>query len=191
MHKLNLLLVILTLSPLSAFCSTAEPTAQTNHQRQAPSAIADLAFKDFYQLPAGPQGLEPSAKLQALNNKRVRIRGFMAHEDDPTAGVFLLSSQPANVAEKADGMADDLPVGTLTVYMPAEDKQKILTYRPGPWVLTGTLQLGNQEDPNGRISYVRLIMDKSDMPNAQNSTSAAKKTLNRAQDFKNTTPTTN
>ena len=45
---------------------------------------------------------------------------------------ILLSSQPANVAEKADGMADDLPVGTLTVYMPAEDKQKILTYRPGP-----------------------------------------------------------
>ncbi|HMU68085.1 MAG TPA: hypothetical protein PKE57_13095, partial [Cellvibrionaceae bacterium] len=41
-------------------------------------------------------------------------------------------------------------------------KSKILTYRPGLWVLTGTLQLGNQEDSNGRISYARLIMDKRD-----------------------------
>ncbi|HNG60925.1 MAG TPA: hypothetical protein PKZ52_13960, partial [Cellvibrionaceae bacterium] len=120
------------------------------------------AFKDFFKLPAGPQGLEPTEKLRALNNQRVRIRGFMAHEDDPTAGVFLLTSQPANVAEKADGMADDLPAATLTVYMPPEDKSKILTYRPGLWVLTGTLQLGNQEDSNGRISYARLIMDKRD-----------------------------
>ena len=76
----------------------------------------------------------------------------------------MLAKRPTNVAEKADGMADDLPAAIISVYMPPRDKDKIMAYRPGLWALTGTLQLGNQEDPNGRISYARLIMDEKDLP---------------------------
>lgn len=47
-----------------------------------PAGVTDLPFSDFYTLPVGPKGLEPTAKLQSLNNKRVRIVGHMAHEDD-------------------------------------------------------------------------------------------------------------
>lgn len=129
-----------------------------------PAGVEELQFTEFYKMPVGPQGLEPTAKLQSLNNKRVRIVGHMAHEDDPTAGIFMLAKRPTNVPEKADGMADDLPSAIISVYMPPQDKDKIMAYRPGVWALTGTLQLGNHEDPNGRISYARLIMDEKDMP---------------------------
>ncbi|HEY6529902.1 MAG TPA: hypothetical protein VIZ65_14530 [Cellvibrionaceae bacterium] len=161
----------LALSVVTAQATEQVQIKKSNSAKQIhtqPKISADtneLSFNKFFKMPAGAGGLEPTPKLLSLNNKRVRITGFMAHEDDPTAGIFLITSRPANVAEKADGMADDLPAATLAVYMPAEDKDKILSYRPGPWVFTGTLQLGNQEDKNGRISYARLIMDKADIPN--------------------------
>lgn len=142
-------------------------------QVSPPLAPVELTFRDFYKTPVGHQGLEPTEKLRALENKRVRIVGFMAQEEEPTAGIFLLASRPAQVAEKADGMADDLPIGTVTVYMPAGDQQKILAYRPGPWVISGILQLGNREDNNGRVSYVRLMMDQNDITAASQAKTTA------------------
>lgn len=79
----------------------------------------------------------------------------------------MLAAQSVNVAEKADGMADDLPAATLFVRMPAQDATKMLAHRPGLWVLTGTLQLGNEEEANGRTSYVRLIMEQRDIDGAK------------------------
>lgn len=128
----------------------------------------ELLFSDFFKTPIGPRGLDPTEKLQSLNNKRVRIIGYMAQEDDPTPGFFMLTARPVKVGEKADGMADDLPAATLFVHMPSQDANKVLTYRPGPWVLTGTLQLGNQDEAElGRISFVRLIMEQRDIDDAK------------------------
>lgn len=128
----------------------------------------ELSFNDFFKNPIGPRGLDPTEKLQSLNNKRVRIVGYMAQEDDPTPGFFMLAARPIKVGEKADGMADDLPAATLFVHMPSQDTNKILTYRPGPWVLTGTLQLGNQDEVAlGRISFARLVMEQRDIDEAQ------------------------
>lgn len=163
--------------------SAAEMPSQTAASTQLPTlpaGTAELSFSEFFKNPVGPVGLEPTEKLLSLNNKRVRIVGFMAHEDDPSPGIFIVAGRPTNVAEKADGMADDLPAATLSVYMPPEDQEKILTYRPGTWVLTGTLQLGNHEDSNGRISYARLMMDKKDLPADLPKTSHKKKTKQTA-----------
>lgn len=132
-----------------------------------PEGVSSLSFNDFFKMPIGPQGLEPTEKLMSLNNKRVRVIGYMAHEDDPTPGIFMLAARPVKVGEKADGMADDLPAATLYVHMPSRDADKILTYRPAPWVLTGILQVGNQEESNDRISFVRLIMEQDDIDNAK------------------------
>ena len=46
------------------------------------------------------------------------------------------------------------------VHMPTGDSQKILAYRPGMWDLAGILQLGAKEEANGRVSYVRLLLDQ-------------------------------
>ena len=124
-----------------------------------PSAI-DLSFREFYKLPIGTRGLEPTSKLLSLKDKRVHIQGFMVKEEEPTAGIFMVTSLPVNIPEKEDGPSDDLPGATVFVHMPSEDAEKTLAYRDGMWDLVGTLQLGAKEESNGRISYVRLLLDQ-------------------------------
>jgi hypothetical protein len=46
-----------------------------------PDGVEELKFSDFYKLPVGPRGLEPSAKLLAMNGKKVRLSGFFVFED--------------------------------------------------------------------------------------------------------------
>ena len=145
-------------------------SACANQAIQAPSATSetktvlaqpatDLSFKEFYAFPIGPRGLEPTQKLLSLNNKRIHITGFMVKEEEPIAGLFLLTSLPVSLAEKEDGPADDLPATTLFVHMPARDASSINPYRSGLWDLTGTLQIGNQQESDGRVSYTRLLLD--------------------------------
>jgi hypothetical protein len=126
-------------------------------------AVSELKFNEFFKMPIGSRGLEPTEKLLSLKDKQVRIIGYMAQEDDPEPGLFMMASQAVNVGEKADGMADDLPAATLFVHMPTQDANHILAYRPGPWALTGKLEVGNKEEASGRVSFVRLIMDKNNI----------------------------
>ena len=75
--------------------------------------------------------------------------------------MFMLASQPVTLAEVADGAADDLPGATLFVHMPPSDRDQIMPFRAGRWELVGELQLGPKEEPSGRISYTRLLLDES------------------------------
>lgn len=141
-------------------------TVSVSNLSPLPEGVSELNFHDFFKLPAGPKGLEPTEKLLQLDGKKVRVIGYMAQDEEPTPGLFILSSLPVNVAETSDGPADDLPPARLFVHMPKQDADKALAFRPGPWVLTGTLQLGNQEENNGRMSYARLLLDKKDVDEA-------------------------
>jgi hypothetical protein len=134
-------------------------TSAAEVQQTLPAGVTELNLKEFYKLPAGPRGLEPTQKLLSLKDKRVRVTGYMVKEEEPTAGLLMLAPLPVSMAEKEDGPADDLPPATLFVHVPPADKDKFITYRPGLWQLTGTLKLGNSEEANGRMSYTRLIMD--------------------------------
>lgn len=134
-------------------------TPATKAQQKPTTEATELNLREFYKLPAGPRGLEPTQKLLSLKDKRVRVTGYMVKEEEPTAGLFMLAPLPVSMAEKEDGPADDLPPATLFVHVPPADKEKTMAYRPGLWQLTGTLQLGNQEEANGRMSYTRLILD--------------------------------
>lgn len=120
----------------------------------------DLSFCDFYQLPIGPAGLQPTEKLLQLRGKKVHIVGYMVHEENPTHGIFMLAPQPVSLADIEDGPADDLPASVITAHMPDTDAQQVLSYRSGLWELTGKLEVGNAEENNGRVSYVRLILDQ-------------------------------
>ena len=134
-------------------------TSATETEYTLPAGVTELNLKEFYKFPVGPLGLEPTQKLLSLKNKQFRVTGYMAKEEEPTAGLFMLAPLPVSLAEKEDGPADDLPPATLFVHVPPADKNEIMAYRPGLWQLTGTLKLGNQEEANGRMSYSRLILD--------------------------------
>ena len=126
-----------------------------------PTAI-ELSFKDFYKSPVGPMGLEPTQKLLSLKGKRVHLQGYMVVEEEPTPGLFMLTSLPVNIPEKEDGPSDNLPGATVFVHMPKADANKVLAHRTGLWDLEGTLELGGKEEANGRISYVRLLIDEEE-----------------------------
>jgi len=134
-------------------------SSATENQQKITSEATELKLNEFYKFPVGPKGLEPSAKLLSLNNQRVHITGYMVEEEDATKGLFMIAPLPVSLSEKEDGPADDLPAATVFVHVPAADQNKIITYRPGLWELTGILQLGNQDEANGRMSYTRLILD--------------------------------
>jgi hypothetical protein len=63
------------------------------------------------------------------------------------------------VAEKEDGMADDLPPATLFVHLPPAQAGVVPPYQHGLLLLTGTLSVGNREEADGRVSIVRLQLD--------------------------------
>ena len=146
-------------SSILLFGCTQQPTKNDVQISSVKPVATDLTFREFYKLPIGPKGLEPTEKLLSLNNKRVHIKGYMVIEEEPTIGIFMLTLVPVNIPEKEDGPSDDLPGATVFVHMPSADAQKALAYRPGLWDLVGTLQLGPKEEANGRISYVRLQLD--------------------------------
>lgn len=148
-------LVLLLGLPLSG--CTDLPAALSVASATKPSI--NLDWKEFYQFPVGPKGLEPSAKLLSLANQRVRLRGYWVQEEEPEAGMFMLAPLPVDLAEKEDGPADDLPPSTVFVHLPANERQTVLSHRPGLWELEGKLVLGNQDEAGGRVSYVRLMLD--------------------------------
>ncbi len=82
----------------------------------------------------------------------------MARQENPTPGTFLFGPVPAVVAESHYALADDLPIGTVHVSVPAM-RFSVIRPRSGPLVLTGILSLGGQEEPTGRISWARLTLD--------------------------------
>jgi len=156
-------------------CSMAppQPPALTNAPVAVPATA--LSLTELYRLPVGPYGLEPTEKLLSLDHQRVRIQGYMVRQDEPYEGLFLLASQPVNLAERADGGADDLPPGTVFVHLPSGNASEIPAYRPGPIAVTGVLDLGARQESFDRISYVRLQLDALaiDVPSSPLASAAA------------------
>ncbi|MBI2799227.1 MAG: hypothetical protein HYX63_02905 [Gammaproteobacteria bacterium] len=157
---------LLAVSANAADAARANPPRATHTDAASdlpplPAGVEELNFKDFYKMPIGPRGLEPTEKLRGLGGKRVRLIGYMVREDEPAPGVFMLTPLPVALAESADGPADDLPATTVFVHMPGKDRNRVLPYRAGRWVLTGMLDLGGKPEPNSRVSYTRLVLDDS------------------------------
>lgn len=135
-----------------ALAASAEPALPP-----LPAGVSSLAFSDFFA-PIGRKGLEYSEKLRGLDGRRVRILGFMVAQEAPQPGRFLLAPRPLQLHQSEYGLADDLPAATLLVEAPA-DAERVLPFTPGPLLLTGTLRLGNREEPDGRVTTVRLVLD--------------------------------
>ncbi|MEO7431449.1 MAG: hypothetical protein ABIR62_05380 [Dokdonella sp.] len=126
----------------------------------APSAgVNELKFQDVFKLPAGPRGLEPTARLLDLDGKRVRIVGYMVQQDARIADSFLLSPLPVLLGDEDESLADDLPPSTLRVELPTS-RGVVVPALPGLLQLTGTLRVGMQTDAaTGRATPARLVLD--------------------------------
>jgi hypothetical protein len=126
------------------------------------SAVApavDLPLQHLYETPVGPLGLMPTPETTHLAGRRVRVAGYMVEEQDPLPGQFKLSLLPVKLAEREDGPADDLPAATVVVHLSAANAQRRIKFDPHPIAVIGTLELGPLEEPDGRISHVRLLLD--------------------------------
>ena len=124
---------------------------------QAP--VQDLAFTEFFRQPVGPRGLEPTAKLLSLAGKRVRLSGYLAQAENGSPGVALLSPQPLVLGDGDEGLADDLPASVVTVLGRMPDALP----RSSRVRLTGVLELAPRLEADGRISFIRLLLEKAAM----------------------------
>jgi hypothetical protein len=123
-----------------------------------PAGVTSIKFGEFFRMPVGPLGLEPSDKLMSLNGHRVRLVGYVVREDDPVPGRFLLSPLPVTVGDEDESLSDDLPPSTVFVHLQGV-KERNVPYIAGLVKLTGVLEVGAKEEGGGRVSSVRLVLD--------------------------------
>ena len=128
----------------------------------APAGVTDLEFSEFFSPVIGDRGLEVTDKLRALAGQRVRLVGFMVRQSLPTPGVLLLAPQPIQVDEVEYGACDDLPPQVVRVFVPLPAGIQV-PLTPGPLLLTGTIEVGQQPEPDGRNSFIRLRLDTPDL----------------------------
>lgn len=122
------------------------------------AGVTSIKFGEFFLMPIGPFGLEPTEKLMALNGKPVRLVGYMVKEETPTAGRFLFSPLPVSLGDEDESLSDDLPATTVFVHLQGSKNQGT-PYFGGLIQLTGILEVGARDEADGRVSSVRLMLD--------------------------------
>lgn len=124
-----------------------------------PPGVEELRFADFFRRPVGPAGLEPSARLLALAGQPVRIVGYMAAAELPMAGRMVLAPLPVELGDEDEHLADDLPPQAVFVHLSGPAAERTLPNYRGLLALTGRLEIGPREEPDGHVSTVRLLLD--------------------------------
>jgi hypothetical protein len=128
--------------------------ASSNQASSLQSQAARLEFTEL--LERGPK-LQPSARVLGLNQKRVRLVGFMAQMEEPIKGGFYLVSHPMSLDESGAGTGD-LPLDAVLVLIPGAEG-RVIPQMQGALEGMGTLEVGNRSDADGRVSNFRLILD--------------------------------
>lgn len=121
-----------------------------------PAPPEPLSFREFFEPKA--RTLTPTARLLSLAGKRVRIAGFMAEMELPPKGGFYLCPSPLFAAEGGGGTAD-LPPSAVFVVVSSAAGQELETLKR-PVDVTGLLELGPQTDPEGRVTRIRIVLDR-------------------------------
>ncbi len=131
------------------------PAPQASHTSTPSPEL--LSFKDFFQWPVGPRGLDIHPRLQQANGQPVRLRGYMVQQDHGShRGQFLFTPRPVQMSEHADGDADDLPPATVLVKLAPAQSTWVVPHTPGLIELAGVLSVGRQEADDGRVTWVQL-----------------------------------
>lgn len=149
---------------MMAFQCIAPTNAQTAAAQGSAAAMTanaqTLSFKDFFQFPVGPRGLEFSPVLQQAAGKQVLLTGYMVQQENGSKpGQFFLTPRPVQMSEHADGDADDLPPATVLVKLAPEQNSWTIPHTRGLIQLQGTLSVGRQEASDGRVTWVQLQLN--------------------------------
>jgi hypothetical protein len=175
-------LVVSLVVSLAGPVPAVEPPGRAAADRPSPPAlpplpegVTALQFGEFFVKPVGPRGLVLTEKIRGLDGRRVRILGSMVRRDAAPPGTLLLAPYPVQLHDHEYGLADDLPPATVTVVVPGETGE--LPHTPGPLLLTGRLELGSREEPDGRVSIVRLVLDPRPAGREPTPTSVGTKTV--------------
>jgi hypothetical protein len=178
-------------SRAAAQAPTSQPTTASKPAPRSalpalPPGVVQLEFTEIFVAPVGRRGAEYTARARALDGQRVRMLGYMvrpAHEehghdhghDHGAAGhesetgaakrAFMLAPYALTINDAEYGLADDLPLNTVFVRI-TDSETRPIKYTPGPLLLTGTLELGRRDEADGRVSWVRLVLDPPQGDNA-------------------------
>ncbi len=123
------------------------------------ATMPELRFGEMFASPVGPRGLQPSAKLLALNGQAVRMLGYMAATELPMMGRLILTPLPASLGDEDEHLADDLPATAVFVHLSGPAAGQTVPNRAGLIRLQGRLALGPQGEADGHVSTVRLLLD--------------------------------
>jgi len=123
---------------------------------QDASAPVELKLNRFFKMPIGAQGLVINDTIRQAQGKQVRLVGYVVQQEVATLGQFLLTPRPVSMSQHADGEADDLPPATVFVSLHPDQRDWAVAQAHGLVEVTGTLDLGRQEERDGRVSWFRL-----------------------------------
>jgi hypothetical protein len=122
----------------------------------APNELPRLDLARLYV--ANGTGIRVAPEVEALAGHRVRVVGYLAKmEDYVPHGAVYLTRLPVE-AEEGGGGTGDLPPGALRVEVPRLAGEEI-EFVPGAVEVIGTLQVGRAEDEEGRVSWLRVVVD--------------------------------
>jgi len=121
-------------------------------------AYTPLKFEEIFVTPAGPKGLEYTAKANELKGKRVRMDGFMVKHFNDDPQLFMFTALPTSHNSVEYGLADSLPVSLVHVVMQVRPGDAPI-WTPRRLTVAGTLELGSRQEMDSRISHVRLLCD--------------------------------
>jgi hypothetical protein len=150
--------VLCSISLLLLSCAHASQTTPVRATQGPPPTAAEAAdltlrFSDFFVANSLPPEL--SRTLVSAQGKRVRMVGFMARMEQAPTGAFYLTSRPVSCDEMGAGTGD-LPLDAVRVNLvPAPSE---VAFVPGPIEVTGVLDLGPREEPDGAVSHIRLVL---------------------------------
>lgn len=141
-------------SPSLAFVAAAKRQASPSQPSSRP-ATERLALREIFKMPIGPRGLEFSERARSLADKYVEIEGYLIAQSAPVKGQVLLGPMPMQLHEHEYGFAEDLPATIVHVVL-CDAAERTFATGSGLVRVYGVLRLGARNEPDGRVSYVRL-----------------------------------
>jgi len=132
------------------------PESKATISKESGSPVVGLLFKEFFD--TGASELRPSRKLLSLTGRHVRLIGFMTQMQDPPLGAFYLCPRPILADESGSGTADLPPESVLVIVTSSQGKK--ISFIPGALEIVGILEVGRREETDGRVSFIRLVLDK-------------------------------
>jgi len=147
------------IKPIAHGATVPAPLAVSRPLDALPKGVAELKFRDVFQLPAGAKGLQPTETLRKLDGKRVRIVGYMVQRETPLHAGFLISPLPVAAGDEDESLADDIPPSALLVTLP-NARDAAVPNLAGLIKVSGTLRVGSYEAPGAdRVVPARIELD--------------------------------